>query len=361
MSDSETKEDIRQVVRKRTASSQTKYVSGDDVVVRSREEILATLDESGCLDGVPFMPEMLKFCGSRMRVYKRAHKTCDYVTSTGSIRQLADSVHLDGARCDGQSHGGCEARCLLFWKTAWVTPAGEEDAGVKATVVNTVAPCSVQNLADACREPRAETDAQSKYRCQATLLPTFTTPIGKWELGHYIEDYRSGNMRSLWSMIGPLFFRGYDNLVNLGIGLGAPLRAIYNAWRRLRGGVPFPVTRGAIPLGVATPTVSIGLTPGDWVRVKPHDEILKTMDAAGRNRGMYFSMEMVPYCGRTFKVLARVEKLIDEKTGKLITMKNPGIILDGVICRALYMKHLLFCPRATYPYWREIWLEKIDA
>ena len=36
---------------------------GEIVEVRSPEEILATLDENGELDGLPFMPEMLAWCG----------------------------------------------------------------------------------------------------------------------------------------------------------------------------------------------------------------------------------------------------------------------------------------------------------
>ena len=47
------------------------------VEVRSREEILATLDERSRLENLPFMPEMLHYCGQRLRVFKRADKTCD--------------------------------------------------------------------------------------------------------------------------------------------------------------------------------------------------------------------------------------------------------------------------------------------
>ena len=35
---------------------------GERVEVRSAEEIFATLDKSGCLNSLPFMPEMLQFC-----------------------------------------------------------------------------------------------------------------------------------------------------------------------------------------------------------------------------------------------------------------------------------------------------------
>ena len=36
---------------------------GEVVRVRSASEIFATLDDRGTLDGLPFMPEMLKYCG----------------------------------------------------------------------------------------------------------------------------------------------------------------------------------------------------------------------------------------------------------------------------------------------------------
>ena len=33
------------------------------------------------------------------------------------------------------------------------------------------------------------------------------------------------------------------------------------------------------------------------------------------------------------------------------------IILDGVVCTADYNQ---YCPRGIYPYWREIWLRRIE-
>jgi len=40
-------------------------------------------------------------------------------------------------------------------------------------------------------------------------------------------------------------------------------------------------------------------------------------------------------------------------------MKNPCIILESVVCQARYSNCRMFCPRSIYPYWREIWLERI--
>src|SRR5262245_56805457 len=94
--------------------------AGDWVEVRSKEEILASLDGNGRLQELPFMPQMFQYCGKRFEVFKRAHKTCDTVYPTRS-RRLADAVHLK-LRCDGKAYGGCQAACLLFWKEAWLKP-----------------------------------------------------------------------------------------------------------------------------------------------------------------------------------------------------------------------------------------------
>src|SRR5271155_5328365 len=107
-------------------SKTRKLKVGNWVEVRSKEEILRTLDVEGRLDGMPFMPEMFAFCGKRFQVYKRAHKTCDTVFPVRG-RRVSEAVHLD-TRCDGASHGGCQASCLIFWKDAWLRPAGDNSA-----------------------------------------------------------------------------------------------------------------------------------------------------------------------------------------------------------------------------------------
>ena len=56
---------------------------GDLVEVRSADEIMATLDERGELENLPFMPEMLKVRGQRLTVDKVAHKLCDTMYGSG--------------------------------------------------------------------------------------------------------------------------------------------------------------------------------------------------------------------------------------------------------------------------------------
>ena len=61
---------------------------GDVVVLRSPAEILQTLDESGSLDGLPFMPEMLRYFGRAFRIDARVERACDTIGQSGSRRML---------------------------------------------------------------------------------------------------------------------------------------------------------------------------------------------------------------------------------------------------------------------------------
>jgi hypothetical protein len=85
-----------------------------------------------------------------------------------------------------------------------------------------------------------------------------------------------------------------------------------------------------------------------------------TLNARQRNRGLWFDAEMVRYCGKSFKVLARVDKIINEKTGAMMRMPNPCVILDGVSCSGCLSRDRLFCPRGIYPFWHEVWLRRVN-
>jgi hypothetical protein len=174
--------------------------AGDWIEVRSREEILATLDQNGRLENLPFMPEMLQYCGQKLRVFKRADKTCDYILSW-SIRRMKDAVHLEGIRCDGTGHDGCQAGCLIFWKEAWLKRSESNNDVVPAeSLQRAVASpgsaglCTVENLLAASHATNAE--GETVYTCQATDVPKFTTRMSFWDPRQYIRDLRSGNLKS---------------------------------------------------------------------------------------------------------------------------------------------------------------------
>jgi len=326
--------------------------TGEWVVVRSREEILATLDASACLDQLPFQPEMLAFCGRRMRVAKVAHKTCDNIKKTGG-RRMRDAVHLEGARCDGASHGGCQADCVFFWKEAWLRREGDPVQPVAA------ATCTEATLTSSVRVPGSEDESGPVWVCQTTKLYDATTYLPWWDVRQYVRDVTTGN-HSAWNIVKLLIFAGYRKLVGFGVGYRF-LIGFYDWFQRLRGGKPFPRGDGDIPDGQSTPTGRLDLEPGEWVEVLPEAEIRRTITRSGFNRGMRYDLGMSRYCGGRYRVQMRVDRLINEISGRMMTMKSPCIQLEDVYCRAECTTWRIGCPRASNTYWREIWLRRVDG
>jgi hypothetical protein len=105
----------------------------------------------------------------------------------------------------------------------------------------------------------------------------------------------------------------------------------------------------------------LGLQPGDWVRVRSKEEIGRTLNANASHRGLMFTHEMAQYCGKTFRVRGRVERLINENTGELLQMKHECISLEDVVCKGHYTSGAWFCAREHLPLWREDWLERVEA
>jgi hypothetical protein len=334
---------------------------GDVVEVLSKEEILATLDANGTLRGLSFMPEMLDFCGRRFRVAKRAHKTCDTVHGAGG-RWVGDAVHLEDVRCGGEAHGGCQAHCLIFWWAEWVRKVPDADG---ARACDPASPsalgCTEAALRVASGGPSGSSaDVGARYVCQLTQLPTVTRFLPWWNPLQYWEDYSSGNA-ALGEILGGFTYSAVYRLVRTRAGRLARLQSWYDTFQKVRGGVPFPRKQGAIPADQKTPGGELGLQPGELVRVKSYEEILSTLNVDNKNQGLYFDAEMVPYCGGTYRVLKRVTRILDEKSGTMVTLKKPAIMLENVCCRARYSDRRLFCPRSIHSFWREIWLERVDS
>jgi len=336
---------------------------GDWVEIRTKDEILSSLDKSGRLDGLPFMPQMFKYCGQRFKVYKRAHKTCDTVTGKFVGRRLSGGVHLD-LRCDGKAYGNCQASCLIFWKEAWLKPVTETSnaekfssypAGGRRGAVD----CTEEGILKATHV--RDVDGETRYLCQATQLLDYTTPLPWWDVRQYVEDYMSGNATAGRILSGFIYVSYYYGSLACRGRLGRPGRWLYDRFQAIRGGVPFPRKRGHIPAGQPTPTCDLNLQPGELVRVKRYEEILASLDETNHNRGMGFDAELVPYCGGTYRVKTRVTNFIDEQTGKMRKMKTPAIILEGVCCQSCYSHNRMFCPRSIYSWWREVWLERVSG
>jgi hypothetical protein len=334
--------------------------TGDLVEVRSKEDILAMLGPEGRLDRLPFMPEMLQHCGRRFRVSGVAHKTCDSATGVMG-RRMHDTVFLENLRCDGSSHGGCQARCLLFWKTQWLRRVDDapdaNDAGPRPARGPRKAPCSERLLNDATNSLRP--GGETRYYCQATEHWAASEPLRPLAISHFIADFRTRNAK-LGELLRVVFLHLVWRLRDLPFGWKVS-RWVYDRAHRLLMGRPDPFREGAIPDGAQTPTERLDLQPGEWVEVKSHDEILQTITPDLANRGLKYNVEMTPACGKRFQVAQRIERIIEEKSGRMLTFQNPCITLEGFYCRALYTSYSLLCTRRITPYFREIWLRRASS
>jgi hypothetical protein len=163
-----------------------------------------------------------------------------------------------------------------------------------------------------------------------------------WDIRQYVRDISSGN-----------------------IGLRQFLKVVSIAWfnwiQRQWKGAGYPFLDNKLLLdGKSTPSMVLNLQPGEFAKVRAIEEILPTLNQKYKNRGLWFDNEMAVYCGRTARVLKRVVRIINEKTGEMIKLPNDCLILEGVICTGELTRFRFFCPRAMYPYWREIWLERLE-
>lgn len=326
---------------------------GELVEIRNAAEITASLDVDSKLDGLPFMPEMQRYCGQRFRVSRRADSTC----AGGQPRRIENTVHLAALRCDGSAHYGCGAACLLLWKEAWLRRAIENGNGSahptaqsgQASASNESAEPKLNgHVADlnghaadreGTRNPLSQALERSgeKLVCQATELNSASCPLSLGRTANYlagvVRDCRSakigsGELRVLWT---------YSR--------GKLLLSAFTAWAR----APWNAERYK-----KTPSERLDLRVGEWVQVRSVREILRTLDRNGCNRGMEFKAEMFQFCGRKFPVLARMERRIDERTGMMREFRNECILLASVHCHG----QRSFCARSNYHYWREIWLRR---
>jgi hypothetical protein len=307
---------------------------GDVVEVRSRAEIVATLDKDASLDGVPFMPELLQYVGRRFTVSARVEKICDTIAATGS-RRMRNTVYLEDLRCDGSGHGGCQAGCRIYWKEAWLRRV---DGDAAPSAPSAESRPGLEQLAQAGTRTVREGEEQEVWRCQATEAFRASEPLKTSNIRQYPREVKSGNVGL------PRFLfvatRGFVMEVASRVGLLRPLP--------LHGE------------GIEPPDARLDLQPGDLVQVRSPEEIAPTLDSEGLTRRLSFDREMLPFCGRTFRVKDRVERLIDDRTGRMINISADCLILDGAVCSGERSVGRWFCPRQIYPYWREAWLRRVD-
>jgi hypothetical protein len=289
------------------------------------------------------MAEMVQFCGRQFRVSKRADNTCDTIEKYHA-RRMYRTVHLEQLRCDGCGHDSCQAGCLTFWKEAWLKRAQTTPDQVALVQIrlrnksNGNGEDENEGLNELLARASRTTDEQGvRYFCQATELLRASEPLAWWDVRQYLRNIGTRNL-SLAQ-----FFRGY-------------WFAAYAIVRRLlHAPHNFPYYCG--PLSGATPTERLDLQPGELVQVKSRKEIYATLDGKAKNRGLYYDVEMWRFSGGTFRVLRRVDHIVNEKNGRMLKLSG-CVILDGVYCAGERSTHRLFCQRNIYSYWREIWLRR---
>lgn len=294
---------------------------GQTVFICSAAEIAATLDADGKLEGLPFMPEMARHCGTPARIHRHVDKTC--VEGQG-MRRMTSTVLLEGLRCDGSAHDGCQRNCMFFWKEAWLRPAYETGVVESKPDLRALPERSLLDL------PTRRGDG---YCCQSTELLTATQSMSRWSLGPFLREIRRGEL-SVPGFMQILYRTSFDRLRSL---LG--LRKVGAMAGSRRGNA-----RG-----------HLGLQPGDWVEVLSYAEIQATLDPNGKNCGLSFEPAMSEYIGRRFQVERPVERIILEQTGKMVSLTHT-VTVKGVTCQGPCSKN---CPRNNDLYWRECWLRRV--
>jgi hypothetical protein len=296
---------------------------GDLVEVRTPDEILQTLDADGTVDHLPFMPEMVQFCGRRFSVSARVVKVCatEFRSSMRGFRS-DDVVLLDALRCSGAAHDGCQKACMIFWREAWLRKV--EDA---------TAPSQVTSEGMERLRVRLKTLTGPKtYFCQASELLKATTVLSRWErLRTCLSDVRARNCSAKQM---------------------AQRIAIWLFWRIRRKFLGESAHRG----NTSTPVESLNLQPGEWVDVKPKESIAETLNEAGRNRGLYFMPGMRLSCGEQYRVKERIDKIIVDGTGEMRRLDHT-VRLEGSLCGCAQTA-FGGCSRGEVAYWREIWLRR---
>jgi hypothetical protein len=296
---------------------------GEIVEVLSKQEIMLTLDADGTLESVPFMPEMRKFCGKRFKVFKRADKICAEAPYF-HMRQMKNAVSLENVRCDGQAHDGCKRMCAIFWKEAWLRKVGPHEPSD--------APPEDFDLSSESEDEPIQHDRT--YVCQSTALLAGTSKLSSLDPRQYFRDIRDGNF-------------------NFGQVLKYVYIYFFNRVQYKRGKPEYGQALGDTD---KTPAISLNLQPGELVEVRSREEIIQTIDRRGTNRGLGIDQEMLQYCGKRFRVLTRVNRIILEATGKMREIQNT-VALTDVICTGLCRRG---CTRNSYPMWREAWLKRVD-
>lgn len=116
-------ESLRSGARKKTLDCHYEVTeplnAGDIVRVRSKEEILLTLDQHHKLKGCLFMYEQQPYCNTEQRVLKVMERFVD--ERDLRVKKCKGIVLLEGVMCPGtRGWGRCDRACFMFWREEWL-------------------------------------------------------------------------------------------------------------------------------------------------------------------------------------------------------------------------------------------------
>ena len=95
---------------------------GDRVRVRPFKEIKETLDYRGFTKGCYFMGQMEQYCEKEFQVAGSLVKFFDEARCRTLM--CKNLFLLQGVHCNGESVGGCDRSCYLFWRREWLERVG---------------------------------------------------------------------------------------------------------------------------------------------------------------------------------------------------------------------------------------------
>jgi len=174
--------------------------------------------------------------------------------------------------------------------------------------------------------------------CQLRWLDDALTPIGRLETLCRIGVGKAfGLRRRFMALVSRVF--------------GVPAEP-YGGWLRWSSNPD-----GASASG-APPQRGSGLAAGDLVEVRSVDEIRATLDERGKHDGLKFMQPMWQYCGRRFRVLKQVRRILDEHDHEMRKVRNT-VVLDGAICHGQGIRGREGCDRSCFFFWKEAWLRKV--
>ncbi len=239
-----------------------------------------------------------------------------------------DVVILQGVRCSGAEHDGCQRGCAIFWKEAWLAPV--EDGNVDCSSKRD----SVSAAADELHGIWKTRSEPGRYFCQSSEFLKATLHLSSVRRVKKCFDAVAAGNIGAWRMVKRIL--------------------VWMRWKthnKLFG----QHARGTQD---KTPTEVLGLQPGEMVEVKSLEEIVATLNKTGHNRGLHFSADQRPFCGKRFRVRGRADNFIAEGIGEMKHFRNT-VILEDVLCDSACFA-FGGCYRADLLYWREIWLKRVE-